>query len=649
VDIKPWEDKHGDVTLRELTDKHGSLPLTLMQTTWSGGMQIVFAYREGAPNAAGCYGKWLDGRNDGGYIVVPPSQVVDGEREGVYQWLSDPRTTTLAAMPSWLFDEVGQKPKSTKFSGGPKPVQQMANDGRNNALTSLAGTLRRRDASEETVRAALLAENAQFPTPLDESEVEVIVQSAMRNFAAQPEVTVADHGARATDQYYAEQLALVAGDRIRFNDESGKWYVFDGKRWAMSAVNAVIPLVTDMAKSLYGQAAAEPDADRRARLATAGARLESWRVVSGIVRLAQALPQLQVRADEFDPDEHLLNAENGVIDLRTGELLPHDPKLMMSRLAPAAYDPEAVFPLWDETVRLALLGDEEKIAFMQRALGYSLTGYTSEDKFVNLVGASGYNGKTTIITAVATLLGDYATTLRVEALLAGHEHAIPHDLADLRGARFVVTSETPKGKRFDDRLLKMLSGDDEITACYKFGNNFRFYPQFKLFMYSNHPPLVSASDEAVWRRAVTVRFDFNFKTYAGFDQGVKDKLRAPDARPGILAWLVRGALAWKKDGLMIPKIVQAETAAHRLEVSEVQTFLDECCVIDPGIDEYASITGQELYRTFTAWARERGAAKMTMSAFNAELRRLGYAPVEIWSKRNKSTRWRGVRLRAADE
>jgi putative DNA primase/helicase len=502
---------------------------------------------------------------------VPPSKVVEREREGVYQWLSDPRTTTLAPLPSWLFAQVGQKPKSTKYSGGPRSVQRMADDGRNTALTSLAGSLRRRDAGEDTVRAALLAENARFPTPLDESEVEGIVHSAMRNFAPEPEVTVADHGIRATDQYYAEQLALVAGDRLRFNDESGKWYVFDGKRWAMLTVNAVIPLVTDMAKSLYGQASAEPDADKRARLATAGARLESWRVVSGIVRLAQALPQLQVRADEFDPDEHLLNVENGVIDLRTGELLPHDPKLMMSRLAPAVYEPDAVFPLWDETVRLALLGDEEKITFMQRALGYSLTGYTSEDKFVNLVGASGYNGKTTIITAVATVLGDYATTLRVEALLAGHEHAIPHDLADLRGARFVVTSETPKGKRFDDRLLKMLSGDDEITACYKFGNNFRFYPQFKLFMYSNHPPLVSASDEAVWRRAVTVRFDFNFKTYAGFDQGVKDKLRAPEARPGILAWLVRGALAWQKDGLMIPKIVQVETAAHRLEVSRSST------------------------------------------------------------------------------
>ena len=300
-------------------------------------------------------------------------------------------------------------------------------------------------------------------------------------------------------------------------------------------------------------------------------------------------------------------------------------------------------------MRLALLGDEEKIAFMQRALGYSLTGYTSEDKFVNLVGASGYNGKTTIITAVATLLGDYATTLRVEALLAGHEHAIPHDLADLRGARFVVTSETPKGKRFDDRLLKMLSGDDEITACYKFGNNFRFYPQFKLFMYSNHPPLVSASDEAVWRRAITVRFDFNFKTYAGFNQKVKDQLRAPEARPGILAWLVRGALAWQKDGLMIPKIVQVETATHRLEVSEVLPFVNECCATDAGAEEHAWVTNRELYREFTSWAREHGAAKMTEVAFSGEMTRLGFEAADVWVKRNRARRWRGLRLKGQDE
>src|SRR5262249_26516433 len=190
-----------------------------------------------APNAAGCYGRWLDGRNDGGYIVVPPSKVADDEREGTYAWLTDPRRTTLAPMPHWLLEQVGQtknKTKGRKFASGPKPVRQMADDGRNNALTSLAGTLRRRDASEETVRAALLAENARFPTPLDESEVEVIVQSAMRNFVAEPEVTVADHGMRATDQYYAEQLALVAGDRIRFNDVSGKGFVFVGKGGARS-------------------------------------------------------------------------------------------------------------------------------------------------------------------------------------------------------------------------------------------------------------------------------------------------------------------------------------------------------------------------------------------------------------------------------
>jgi putative DNA primase/helicase len=328
--------------------------------------------------------------------------------------------------------------------------------------------------------------------------------------------------------------------------------------------------------------------------------------------------------------------------------VPHDPKYMMSRVAPVAYDPEAVFPLWEETVKMALQGDQAKIDFMQRVLGYSLTGYTREDKFVNLVGASGYNGKTTIITAISTLLGDYATTLRVEALLAGHENAIPHDLADLRGARFVVTSETPKGKKFDDRLLKMLTGDDEITACHKYGNNFRFYPQFKLFMYSNHPPMVSASDDAVWRRAVTVRFDFNFKTYAGFDPKVKDKLRAPEARSGILAWLVRGALAWQKDGLMIPKIVEDETAAHRLSVCEVQAFLDEMCQVDLDAEKDTWATSQALHREFLKWGREHGvraSTAMTRDAFVDEMKRLGYEIEEVLDdNRHRQRRWKGVLL-----
>lgn len=440
----------------------------------------------------------------------------------------------------------------------------------------------------------------------------------------------------------------MAGDRVRFNDESGKWFVFDGRRWAMSTANAVIPHITAMARSLYLQAAAEPDQDKRARLAAAGARLESARVILGIVRLAQALPQLQVKTDFFDPDEHLLNVENGVVDLRSGELLPHDAKYMMSRLAPVVYDPDAVCPLWDETVRLAMKGDHEKIEFLQRALGYALTGYTSEDKFFNLVGPSGANGKTTITTAVATALGDYATTLRVEALLAGRENVIPHDLADLRGARFVVTSETPKGKRFDDRLLKMLTGDDEITACYKFGNNFRFFPQFKLFMYSNHPPTMSATDEAVWRRAVTIGFAFNFKSYAGFDPKVKDKLRAPEARPGILAWLVRGALAWQDGGLVLPDVIKVETATHRMEVSEVLTFINEACATDAA-EEHAWITTRELHREYVRWARERGASRTDGAAFAAEMTRLGFEAVEGWSHRNRVRRWRGVRLRGPQE
>jgi putative DNA primase/helicase len=419
--------------------------------------------------------------------VVPPSHVAEDEREGTYKWLSRLETTPLAPMPAWLLEQVKDQKASKKGNErAAKPrtrsIRAMADEGRNSALTSLAGTMRKRDASTEAVRQALLAENAAFPRPLPVDEVETIVGSAERNFVAGD-----DHDVRNTEQFYAEQLALTASDCVRYNDEIGKWFVYDGTRWAMTTHNTVVPFITDMAKSLYLRATSEPDPDKRRRYATQGARLESARIVRSIIEMAKALPQLRVRADEFDQDEHLLNVENGIVDLKTVELLPHDAKYMMSRLAPVAYDPDAVCPLWNSTVTLAMQGDIEKEAFLQRAFGYALTGYTSEDKFFNLVGKSGANGKTTLLTALSVLLGDYATTLRVEALLAGTERLIPHDLADLRGARLVVTSETPSGKKFDDRLLKMLSGDDEVTACYKFGNNFRFFPQFKLFMYSNHP------------------------------------------------------------------------------------------------------------------------------------------------------------------
>src|SRR5262249_5660563 len=161
-----------------------------------------------------------------------------------------------------------------------------------------------------------------------------------------------------------------------------------------------------------------------------------------------------------------------------------------------------------------------------------LTGYTSESVFFVFHGPGGSNGKTTILESVAGMLGDYATTLRVQALLAGQDQKIPHDLADLLGARFVVTSELPKGKRYDEAPVKLITGGDEVTACHKYGRNFRYYPTFKLYMSSNFAPAFSAGDDALWNRAKTVPFRFSFKTYAGADKKAKDRLKEPDHRAG---------------------------------------------------------------------------------------------------------------------
>lgn len=653
-DEKPWEDKYGEtVTLRALVERYGTLPKTPVQQTWSGGGQAIFAYTSAGSNAAGGYGQWLDGRNNGGYIVVPPSAVAEGEREGIYAWMPGQGAfdCDLAPMPAWLLEqiktaEVAKQTTAKTKARKPQSVRELADAGRNSALASLAGTLRRRDVGEETVRQALLAENASFARPLEVDEVEKIIASATRNFVA---AEVKDLDARYTDKANAERLAEASGDRIRYCDDMNQWFRFDGMRWVRTSRFGIAPIVTDLAKALYLRAASETDDEKRKRLSAEGQKLESARAVRNVVEMAQSLPELRITPQEFDTDDHLLNLENGTLDLLTEKLLAHDPAHRITKLAPVAYDPEARSALWEDTLGLVTCGDGTLLDFLWRALGYSLTGFANESSFFVFYGPGGSNGKTTVLESMASVLGDYATTLRVESLFAGQDDKIPHDLADLIGARFVVTSELPKGKRYDEAKLKLLTGGDEVTACHKYGNNFRYYPQFKLFMTTNFAPAFSAGDDALWNRAKTVPFRFSFKTYARADKTAKDRLKEPEERAGILTWAVKGCRSWQANGLELPKVVEAETTRHRRDVDVIQAFVDERCVAD-AVEETVAVSTQELYRTYKAWSKEQPLPQpMSATEFSGEMLRAGYVTVPALINRNRSLRWQGLRLRGGHE
>lgn len=646
-DEKTWDAKYGITqTLAVLVKEHGTLPQTPTQETWSGGKHAIFAYTPSASNAAGAYGRCLDGKNDGGYIVVPPSTVADEGREGAYTWLDgkSPFDCALAPMPAWLLERVQPSGTFRRVTGwkATKTIREIAGEARNNALTSLAGSMRRRDTSTEAVRAALLAENESFPEPLPVAEVETIVGSAEKNFAP---AEVEDLDARYTDKANAERLAQTSGDRIRYCDDLASWFYFDGVRWVRASRYGIAPFVTDLAKGLYHRAASESDDDKRKRFGMEAAKLESARVVRNVIELAQTLPELRIELDAFDTHGYLLNLENGTLDLRTGELLRHEPGHFLRKLAPVVYDPDAHSSLWENTVKLVTCGDDLLTAFLQRVLGYALTGDTREDSFFVFYGPGGANGKTSVLEPMAAMLGDYATTLRVHALLAGYNETIPHDYADLLGARFVVTSELPQGKRYNESTLKQITGGDTITACHKYGNNFHFAPSFKLFMSTNFPPVFSGGDDALWRRAKTVPFRFSFKTYAGADKTAKDRLKEPEHLAGILAWAVRGCLAWQANGLQLPEAVAAETRQHRKDVDMIQAFVDERCATTES-PSAVPVSGQELYRVYRAWSRDQPMPQaLSATGFESEMMRAGYALVAV----HRTRRWGGLRLRGDQE
>lgn len=447
---------------------------------------------------------------------------------------------------------------------------------------------------------------------------------------------------RFTDVALARQLAESAQEKIRYCEARSCWYVYNGARWAQGSGNLVKPFVHQLARVFHDRAGAEADPDKRKRYRDQANRLETDRVIRAVINQAMALRELQIDPTRFDQHRHLLNVLNGTIDLRTGTLQPHNPDDLIARIAPVEYHPEATSELWETTVHLAMRGDEEMVDFLQRVFGYALTGYTNEKKFFDAYGPKD-TGKTTICKAFEKMLGaDYAHALRAEALMHQREpDKIPHEIADLMGVRFVVVSEVPDGRRFNEELMKKLSGGDVIRACFKYGNTFEFDPQLTLLLYSNDRIELGGSDDALWERATSIPFTFNFKTETTPDTSVGTTLELPEHQQGILAWAVRGAVTWHDQGLApIPRKVEEDTEAHRDEVNAVRSFIRERCQEGVGF----KVSCQTLHRAYMRWAKDEHQERLSAGKFEEQMRRLGYAPTSVLINRNAVEGYLAIQL-----
>jgi P4 family phage/plasmid primase-like protien len=431
-----------------------------------------------------------------------------------------------------------------------------------------------------------------------------------------------------TDLGNAERLAARHGEDLRWVDAWHGWLAWDGRRWARDESQRGMALAQETVRSIYGQAAAVADPDVRKALVDHARRSESRQKLDSMIALAR--PMLAVTPQRFDSNPWLLNVENGTIDLQTGELREHRREDYLTKLAPVAYDPTQKCPRWKKFLEEVFALHPDLLPFIQKFVGYSLTGDTREECFALLYG-TGRNGKGTFLKTIQGFLGDYAGTADFSAFVSARYNGPRDDVANMQGRRFVAAQESREGAALAESLIKWLTGGDRVRARRLYENSTEFDPTAKLWLATNHRPIVRGTDPAIWSRIKLIPFEVSFEGRE--DKTLKQEL--VKEAPGILAWAVRGCLRWQKEGLKFPESVVKATQEYRSDSDQVGRFIAERCVLE------GKCKALLLYQGYQGWCSSMGEEALTANAFGRRLTERGLVK---WYT-NQGMMYRGITMR----
>jgi putative DNA primase/helicase len=432
-----------------------------------------------------------------------------------------------------------------------------------------------------------------------------------------------------TDLGNAERLIDRKGDDLRYIFPWKKWLVWDGTRWGQDDCGLVYAWTEEMVRAIgQSEAALATTPAEYAALTTWAEKSESRGRIESALALARSMVAL--RPDRLDQQPWLLNTTTGTVDLRTAELREHSRDDLLTKWTGVPYDPAAPCPRFETFVSEIMGGDEQLIAFLRRALGYAITGSVREHVLFFLWG-DGSNGKSTLINAIRAALGDYAIQAVSDLLLAKRHESHPTERADLFGRRFVATIEVEDGRELAEALTKQLTGGDNIRARRMFEDFWEFPPTHKLFLVANHKPTIKGDDQGIWRRILLVPFTQEFvdpdddgtipKGKHAKDRTLDDALKAE--APGILRWLVEGALAWQESGLRPPPAVIAATEEYRKEMDSVRAYVNEV----PIRNAAAKVPAGTLFSDYAAWCERNGLKAVTITKLGTWLKKAGYQQV----------------------
>lgn len=449
---------------------------------------------------------------------------------------------------------------------------------------------------------------------------------------------------RLSDYGNAEWLVRSHGNNLKYVPTWG-WLYWDGTRWLRDEADLhIMALAKATVRAMYVEAGAIEDDKERGKFLAHVLKSEATNKLEAMIKSARSETSGLAEPEDFDQDTMLYNTASGTIDLRTGKLRAHDRADLITKIAPIDFDPEAACPLWRAFIAEIMGDDQEMISYLQVAIGYSITGDTSEHA-MHILHGNGANGKSTFVEIIRETMGDYAQTANAETFMskdrAGGGSAASPDVARLAGVRFVSSSETEAGRRINESLIKGIVGADKQVARFLNRGDFEFRPQLKLWMATNHKPGIRGTDEGIWRRVRFVPFLVQIPVERR-DRKLLEKLRTE--LPGILGWAVQGCLLWQQHGLGEPTAIAEATAAYRDEMDNLGAFLSDRCYTeaDGSAAKGMQVDAASLYATYVEWAEENGEQPMKARTLGIALAERGFVPVRTNSKRL----WKGLGMKA---
>ena len=434
----------------------------------------------------------------------------------------------------------------------------------------------------------------------------------------------------------AERVIDRYGDILRYSYITKKFYVYNGVIWEEDNTGTVRALIDLMIQDMKNEKVfTSKDVEEDDAVANLEKHIKNSRSNRSKKNIEDELKHnTAILPDEFDNNDMLLNTKNGYLDLSSGELHEHDKEKMFSKVTNSEYTDTARPDTWISFLNDIFNYDQDMIQFIQKSLGYSLTGSSKEQVMFILLG-NGRNGKSLFVNTISRILGDYATNMQADSLMVKRGgNNINNDIARLAGARFVTSSEPNEGFVFDEGLIKQMTGDDKITARFLHQENFEFEAKFKIWLATNHRPIVRGTDDGIWRRLIVIPFDVQIPIHK-VDKNLQDKLMRE--APAILDWLMEGCLLWQYEGLdeaSRPQKIKDSVQEYRQSMDITDAFLEDVCELG----ESYEIAASEFYQAYKNWASTNNEYDVGNVEFGKRMKK------KFESKKSGVIKYVGVRL-----